>query len=472
MPFSSLYNHVAERITDPNATGALGALVKGSTMKDSASVITLVKHMQKGNGSYREVAPLMRCYNMLLATGVEGIPPDTVTYKWVRNFVPRPGVRLENFAGRRMEGTVMAVPHDMFVEYVFLNFNTPFPGIGKGVEVFSLDSMDETWVAIPVSNDLLRTKALIPYILSFLSSGYTNGTTNHIVDGQVNSPEHEGQKPQTGSYRLFPRSNLAYIPCAINALIVLTDCTTSSAPGSIRGARYEIPVASALRRPTEGVPLPVPTPVDDLIDVWWVPFETAAGGSDIITAISEIESKLAIDGVARQACAVAAELHGAQYPSIMIHPKQTGYDPGEVVSGGWVLGGGPNPRLYPDSRYFASELPIDTDTTQSRRLMVGYNFGGLSPLARPYTGETATQTMPSVVEPAYRGRLWTNYKPDNHAPAMTLKTMDSMSRVATYMGLVVTEDIQNGFTSAGGARGWFRMLAGAITLQTSLLFAR
>ncbi|XP_028026383.1 uncharacterized protein LOC114240137 [Bombyx mandarina] len=299
-----------------------------------------------------------------------------------------------------------------------------------------------------------------------------NLTTNHIVDGQINSPEHEGQRLQTGSYRLFPRSNLAYIPGAINALIVLTDCTTSSAPDSIRGSGYEIPVASAMRRASAGVPLPVPTPVDDLVGVWWVPFEAAAGGSDIITAINEIESKLAIDGVARQARAVAAELHGAQYPSVMVHSERTGYDPSEVVSGGWVLGGGPSPRLYPGSRYFASELPIDADTTRSRRLMVGYNFGGLSPLARPYTGETATQTVPSVVEPAHRGRVWTNNKPDNHAPAMTLKTMDSMSRVATYMGLVITEDIQSGFTSAGGARGWFRMLVGAITLQTSLLFAR
>lgn len=41
---------------------------------------------------------------------------------------------------------------------------------------------------------------------------------------------------------------------------------------------------------------------------------------------------------------------------------------------------------------------------------------------------------------------------------MVLPTMDSMSRVATYMGLVITADIQNGFTSPGGARVWFQYL--------------
>lgn len=72
----------------------------------------------------------------------------------------------------------------------------------------------------------------------------------------------------------------------------------------------------------------------------------------------------------------------------------------------------------------------------------------------------------------HKGRIWSTYAPAVHAPAMTLKTMDSMSRVATYMGLVVTEDIQNGFTSAEGTRGWFRMLSMAITMQVSVLFAR
>ncbi|KOB73631.1 Uncharacterized protein OBRU01_10434 [Operophtera brumata] len=224
VPYSSLYNHIAERITDPNATGALGALVKGTTMKDSASVITMVKHMQRGNGSYRDEAPLVRAYNMLTTTAAHGSPPDPVVYKWMRNFIPAGDVQLETFQGQPVGGSVIAVPHDMFAEYAFLNFNTPFPGIGGGVHHFSMDSMDETWVAIPVSNDLARTKALIPYMLSFLTSGYTNGTANHIIPGQFNSPQHEGQRMQMGSYRLFPRSNLAYIPGAIHAILVLTDC--------------------------------------------------------------------------------------------------------------------------------------------------------------------------------------------------------------------------------------------------------
>ncbi|XP_062527976.1 uncharacterized protein LOC134200064 [Bombyx mori] len=148
VPFSALYNHIAERITDPNATGALGALVKGSTMKDSASVITMVKHMQRGNGSYRDEAPLVRAYNMLNATAATGSPPDPIVYKWMRNFVPVGPVQLENLRGQPVGGSVIAVPHDMFTEYAFLNFNTPFPGIGTGINVFSLDSMDETWVTV------------------------------------------------------------------------------------------------------------------------------------------------------------------------------------------------------------------------------------------------------------------------------------------------------------------------------------
>lgn len=156
----------------------------------------------------------------------------------------------------------------------------------------------------------------------------------------------------------------------------------------------------------------------------------------------------------------------------MVHVEGTFYNLEEPVYGGWVLDGDPHPHLYPESRFLASRLLSEEDNVMSRRLMVGYNFAGISPLARPYTGETGTLSLDSVVKPRHRGRIWTHYKPDNHAPAMTLKTMDSMSRIATYMGLVITEDIQNGFTSAGGARGWFRMLSMAITLQTSLLFAR
>ncbi|KOB73630.1 Uncharacterized protein OBRU01_10435 [Operophtera brumata] len=325
VPYSSLYNHVAERITDPNATGALGALVKGTTMKDSASVITMVKHMQRGNGSYRDEAPLVRAYNMLTSTAAHGSPPDPVVYKWMRNFVPAGDIQLESFQGQPVGGSVIAVPHDMFAEYAFLNFNTPFPGIAGQGNHFSMDSMDETWVAIPVSNDLIRTKALIPYMLSFLTSGYTNGTANHIIPGQFNSPQHEGQRMQMGSYRLFPRSNLAYIPGAIHAVLVLTDCTTAAAPDAITGLGYQIPVASVFRHEQPGQPLPVPTPVDNLVAIWWALFQVAAGGSDLVTAINEIESKLAIDGVVKRASSVATELHGAQYPPIMIPAENTHY---------------------------------------------------------------------------------------------------------------------------------------------------
>ncbi|CAG4957140.1 unnamed protein product [Parnassius apollo] len=62
-------------------------------------------------------------------------------------------------------------------------------------------------------------------------------------------------------------------------------------------------------------PFPAPTTIDDLINIWWVPFEAAAGGSDIVTAINEIESKLAIDGVARQACSVATDTSMDTTPS-------------------------------------------------------------------------------------------------------------------------------------------------------------
>ncbi|CAG4958721.1 unnamed protein product [Parnassius apollo] len=254
--------------------------------------------------------------------------------------------------------------------------------------------------------------------------------------------------------------------------ITQTDCTTASAPDSIRGVGYEIPVASAYRRPDADHPLPLPTPIDDLVNIWWVPFEAAAGGSDIITAVNEIESKLAIDGVARQACSVAAELHGAQYPPVMVPAESDRYRDDEAVCGGWVLDGDPEPRLYPDSRFRASRALSEEDTTHTRRLMVGFNFGTISPLARPFSGETGTIAVNSNLDRIHRGRRWTHNKPDNHAPAMVLKTMDSMSGVATYMGLVITEDIQSGFTSASGARAWFRMLSMAITLQTSLLFAR
>ncbi|CAG4957152.1 unnamed protein product [Parnassius apollo] len=189
-------------------------------------------------------------------------------------------------------------------------------------------------------------------------------------------------------------------------------------------------------------------------------------------AINGIESKLAIDGVARQACSVAAELHGAQYPPAMVPADGVRYRDDEPVCGGWVMDGDPGPHLYPDSRFLASRVLFEPDTTTSRRLIVGFNFGTISPLARPYSGETGTMGVNSVLDRVHRGRRWTHNKPDNHAPAMTLKTMDSMSRVATYLGLVITEDIQSGFTSPRGARSWFRMLSMALTLQTSLLFAR
>lgn len=73
--------------------------------------------------------------------------------------------------------------------------------------------------------------------------------------------------------------------------------------------------------------------------------------------------------------------------------------------GAWVIGGEANPPLYPGSTHRASRLQPNTgDNTAARRLMVGYNFGAISPLARPYTGIARTRQVPSLVDPQHPGR--------------------------------------------------------------------
>lgn len=466
VPYSPMFTSLAQRLSDPAATGALGALTRSPTVRDASSVMSLAKFLMADTGSVMEVAPMVRIMCMALSIIPDCYSTEILPYRVVR------GVKKLEYVGveispvvaiRPAHSRMLAVPLDLFTNFM-LDKQPPL----DEEDIFGYQTVDYSWTAVPIRSETMRQRGAVPYIGSFLTSTLWSGSVNHVYTGTVGNAA--GTQENKVVIRLMPSVNSVYMEGPKDVVLVLVDYTSQNCPPTVRVAGMEIPVYRG-----QSVPEDELFDFMDIWNVWWSNGNINTISRDAGYAHKQVCQMLGVENSCLIANAMAAELYATLYQGIAVSTEvnRPQYDWDQAGCGAWSFYNGDvvakDSRLKTnwwnpanDSEHFAS----------GRRRIVGYNFSAISTWARPPTGLARTQTGRSVFNNTGSMRIWYERVPAYHTPAYTLSTCSSLTRVAIYVKLVLTHEKNVIYDSPNGMGTHIHMLAGATAAQTSLIFSQ
>jgi len=107
-----------------------------------------------------------------------------------------------------------------------------------------------------------------------------------------------------------------------------------------------------------------------------------------------------------------------------------------------------------------------------RRRVVGYIFSALTAWHRPSTGISPTVESPSTFAGCGEMSVWAAEKANKASCAYKISTMDSVSRYATHLGMIVTHEVGTVFWNGDGMSTYILMLSTAMGAQYSLMFSQ
>lgn len=451
IPYSAVYTAYANRVSQADAT-ALGAILRGPSIRDAASVLAYVRFLSSSTYTVREEAPLVRAGCIAVSLDPMLFFTEPVVFRLLRPFTRSPALPLRITRITKTTGRVMAVPLDQFTAYSTNKISL----CNDENNPFQWADVDSNWVAVPVRSEITSHPWFLAYIMCFLTSEYWNGSINHFVAGNI---PQDGQNRRV-VYTLMPATNSVYIPGATNVMLVILDSTGSypSAPLSINGVQIptyiNAPIASG-----------------DLAAIWNLYFVTDNASriaSDFTSAFLEIQSRLGVERSAMSALSVVSELHARNYSGIYIPTEDNGtaYRM-DRAQGGWSLArrqltaGGPRLDAFPQG-------------AGGTRPLMGYAFSGLSAWGRPPGGcaDLHTYDPPADSDDGAYATVWTATRPDYFTYTHHVATLQSFLRVAVALKLVVTYEHNLNFSSCRALSAWIHMNSVAMTSLTSSLIAQ
>ncbi|XP_049842285.1 uncharacterized protein LOC126293201 [Schistocerca gregaria] len=213
--YSSLIN---ARFADQSATTLLMSSIRGVSVRDKASVMSIAKAPTYITETPQEVMAMLRILCMAaswdqsvhrvdptmlkLIRGIQTVTPTGPTY------YGRPGMGYP-------DGVVSTIPLDLAVAL----------GLNKLADnqlddVFSYGTMDVTWTMVPITQTTLMNPSAFIYMMGFLDSGYWNGLINNHYDVDWT----EGDTVRKGNITTLPNINSVRLPGPTSILLVLIDC--------------------------------------------------------------------------------------------------------------------------------------------------------------------------------------------------------------------------------------------------------
>ena len=206
VPFSPIFQALAGRLNDPAQTDVLTSVVRGPNVPDATSLTSLVKAMELFPSTRHEVAPLVRAVTMQMSLAEESFSLDPISHRFVRKaiHIEKMGMNIvhkPNFVAN--EWKVIAMGLDTFMAIANNSFADQTPlGYGR-------DTLDQDWVAVPVTSMMINQSWLLTYIACFLSSDFWSGTVNYIYRTRRLGP---AVRNYTMTETYLPCANSVHIP--------------------------------------------------------------------------------------------------------------------------------------------------------------------------------------------------------------------------------------------------------------------
>lgn len=469
VPYSPIYTSILQRLQDPAATGALGSMARGPSIRDATSYISLAKAIAKSPSSVFEIAPLLRLGCIITALSSYNYSTEIIYHRFIRRWTTDtyigPYIAHKNEPWTLSGYDFLAMPLDIFVSFMLNKY-----GRDDCNDDFVYNGVDSDWTAIPVRSELLGENTIIPYLASFLSSELWNGRVNHRTRGFWTDPMNpKTREPHVQS--IMPASISTSIPGPKKFIIVLVDYSAGYPPATINVGGIVVPVW----RGTQPI---LNQDIPDFADAWQDFFTNEnieRVRTSCVSAFNEVENKLAVENAGLIANSLIAELYLANYQGMAVKTYDTmpSYNWGQPAYGAWTY---LNPGPICEGSRLRGEgfITNGADTAKPRRRIVGYNFSAVSAFMRPPSGIVKTITYHDDDHDNTRGALtfWANPTPEHGVAGYNVTTMDSLMRVSTYIDLILTSEKTQLFTSWGGFASWHHMLAMALTFQTTVMFAQ
>lgn len=469
-PYTTFFQALSERLNDPSASSALMSTIRGPTVRDSASIIGLARFLKGQSESFKECAALVRAYAVAAATTVSAYAKDPVTFKPIRRFIPdytKSPQMLFKKDNIIKNAKMLAVPLDIAVAMGLNKLNTEAPA------PYNYASMDVDWTMVPIRQTALNTMWILPYIISFLDSGFWNGMINWVQKGTWYN-EDMSTKVKEGTITLMPHINSIRVPGPKHVLLVLMDCTSGSPPNNISISNgngvVQVPVWTGQNR--QNIPA-------GLSEAWnnYVGQQAANLPTHFVTAAMEICHNLAVADTCGIALSAAAELYVGQYPGMAMSPNNEYSGYGEEAKGGWSFGGGyvdPKEKKIKTTEW--PDLKPSDNFDKLRQQLIGFNFS----VQTPYhvTPISATKiTYQVMAEDNAEDRIkhvqvcWSVNGYDGFLtydrPQYSIPTTSSLMRLSVYAGLISVHGQGYSFKLGAALANWLNMLSAAIALSTA-----
>lgn len=456
IPYSPIYTSIVQRLNDPSATGALGALARGPSIRDGTSLISLAAHLANDTGSVMEIAPVIRAACIGLSVSSECYDTDPIQYRVFRNFT-RTGVTATNIYkpdSPRVSCNIMAVGVDLFTSFM-IDKTGPLDQAGD----YRYQAADVSWTAVPVRAAMMNQSYIVPYIASFVTSELWAGRTSYNIEG--NYTLSDGTKVKS-EINLLPSANNVYIPGPEDILLVLLDSSSTYAQGNLTIMGTQVPLYG-------GAPVN-PVPFVTMFEDWFKRDNLGRIPMDCAVAINTISSMLGVENSTNLGLSIAAELYGCQFNGINIPIVSSSTGP---PTPDYSKPGGGAYRIDTKDAPMHEGSPIIAkgiakDATPIIPLITSYNFTGISPWCLPPTGMVKIK---SVTVNTDTFPVWAQAIPDYYSFNYTATTVNSVARVAIAMQLVITTELSIKFNYGGGFSTWMHMLSGALCAQASTIFS-
>nr|UHR49804.1 MAG: hypothetical protein [Sanya orius sauteri totivirus 2] len=456
IPYSAIYTSIVQRLNDPSATGALGALARGPSIRDGTSLISLAAHLANDTGSVMEIAPVVRATCMGLSVASECYDTDPIQYRVFRNF-SRTGVTATNIympETAPVSCNIMAVGVDLFTSFM-IDKTGPLDQAGD----YKYQNADVTWTAVPVRAAMMNQFYVVPYIASFITSELWAGRTSFNIGGNYNLSNGTNVAAEIN---LLPCANNVYIPGPTDILLVLLDSSSTFAQGNLTIMGTQVPLYG-------GAPVN-PVPFTAMFNDWFKETNVGRIPMDCAVAVNTISSMLGVENSTNLGLSIAAELYGCQFNGINIPIVASSTGP---PAPDYSKPGGGAYRIDTQDAPMQTGSPITAkgvaaNASQITPLITSYNFTGISPWCLPPTGMVKTKSV-TVDTDTYP--VWAQAVPDYYSFNYTATTVNSVARIAIAMQLVITTELSIKFNYGGGFSTWMHMLSGALCAQASTIFS-
>lgn len=476
------YNSLSEKMEERNQQGSLGAMVKKSIIRDPASALSLIKTLMGEPASAMDVAPLVRMINVINSLSLESAVIDLTPFQFYRNYQKIDhSVHIVNVKRNNIDQMAsIAMYLDDFIDYIAGDIELPI------MQRLAPQNIDKDWIAIPVTTEILHSRAIVPYTVSFLDSIITDGSINWFFRGVISTIETQSGSEQGMAYTCIPASNTVRIPGVLKFVYVMVDQhgmrnTVEQNTITIAGRDVNIYNRNVNENET--------TNFNEIFEAYWTAGAYHNILSDYNRAYSHFVKINLLPGVQSLAMSLVAESRLASKQGMLlppglpqIPPNKNDYSYQTAVGGGWYLGTSDQfvaAHIDKRSKISAMAGTLDSLLTELdvfghtfQELLEGYNFSSLSSWLVLPDGEWDLHDDIQTLTTGINARVFlplTSSHNSKYKVGYTISQSTSLHRLATTLGLYVRDTQHVILYSAPTITAWSHMHS--ISIQSSMSLA-